>query len=685
MRLHQPALALLVTVGALALPAPASASFGDPVYSGSVSDPVNLSGATATALSGNFAYTTAAGMGRVAAVNIANPSTPVVAGSTGFANSLLNASTIIISGHDAYVVSKNRNASMSSNSDGSGNSLTIVDISTAASPTIVGTLTDAVNLFGAYGVAVSGNYAYVAAQGCLSTQPCPNPTAGNSFSVIDVSTPGSPHIVGSLHNSSLPSLWAGTNALDHADSVAVSGKYAYVTASYSNRLTVVDISNPTSPTIVASLTDPRINFPVDVALSGTHAYIADQTGVGSVGFTVVDVSNPLGPRVVGTLNNQYLAGAYRVRLHGNFAYVSASSANAVAMIDISDPTAPRFVFGVSDATHFWQTTGLDLGSTASNLVVSSPFLQSQSLPLYPPFPNQTGGPTDTGTVSVINLIPNPIAARIRQSSEPAHITGQSTANFVFDTNDTVSSTRCQLDAGPMGLCTTPTTASYTGLTTGPHTFTVVASDSAGTPSPPATYSWTIANGPATISPPTITGSAVVGQTLTAAPGTWSGSPAPTFAYAWQRCTATGASCSSIAGATSPTYIVTAADVGSKLLVVVTATNSGGSGVASSSATGLVAKPPGRRRALIAHISKVSVHRTHRRYVVTFRLDRAATIVITVRRVRRHHSGVTIERATMHARHGSNHLTLKQLARGSTYKVALAVAHGTSKSTTIKAS
>jgi hypothetical protein len=676
---------MLAMVWGLAFPAAASAAFGDPAYSGSVSDAVNLSVATATAVSGNFAYTTADGMGRLTAVNISNLSTPVVAGNTGFASSLLNASTINISGHYAYVASKNRNASMSSNSDGSGNSLTIVNISTAGSPTIVGTLTDAVNLFGAYGVAVSGNYAYVAAQGCLSAQPCPNGTAGNSFNVIDVSTPGSPHIVGSLHNSSLPSLWAGTNALDHADSVAVSGNYAYVTASYSNRLTVIDISNPTSPTIVASLTDPSIKFPVDVAVSGTHAYVADQIGVGSVGFTVVDISNPLSPRVVGTLNNPYLAGAYRVRLHGNFAYVSASSANAVAMIDISDPTSPRLVFGLSDATHFWQTTGLDLGSTASNLVVTSPFLQGQSLPLYPPFPNQTGGPTETGTVSVINLIPNPIATRIRPSSEPPHITGQSTANFVFDTNDTVSSMRCQLDTGPMGLCTSPATADYSGLTTGTHTFTVVASDSAGNASTPATYSWTIANAPATISPPTITGSAVSGQTLTAAPGTWSGSPAPTFAYAWQRCDATGASCSSIAGATSTTYILTAADVGSKLLVVVTATNSGGSGVASSSATGLVARPSVSRRPPLAHISKVSAHKTRRRYVVKFRLDRSATIVITVRRVRAHHRGVTIERVTIRARKGSNQFTLKQLTRGSTYTVALATTHGTSKSTTITAS
>lgn len=53
-----------------------------------------------------------------------------------------------------------------------GNSLTILDIATNPSqPTIVASIRDASKLFGAYGVAVSGHYAYVAAQGCLAGQP----------------------------------------------------------------------------------------------------------------------------------------------------------------------------------------------------------------------------------------------------------------------------------------------------------------------------------------------------------------------------------------------------------------------------------------------------------------------------------------------------------------------------------
>jgi hypothetical protein len=81
---------------------------------------------------------------------------------------------------------------------------------------------------------------------------------------------------------------------------------------------------------------------------------------------------------------------------------------------------------------------------------------------------------------------------------------------------------------------------------------------------------------------------VEGQTLTASPGSWSGNPAPTFTYQWSRCDNTGANCSTILNATSSTYLLAPADVGSTMMVAVTASNSSGStGPVSSAATGVV--------------------------------------------------------------------------------------------------
>jgi iron transport multicopper oxidase len=90
--------------------------------------------------------------------------------------------------------------------------------------------------------------------------------------------------------------------------------------------------------------------------------------------------------------------------------------------------------------------------------------------------------------------------------------------------------------------------------------------------------------------PTITGAAQQGQVLTAHNGSWTNEPT-SFAYQWQRCDTTGATCSPIAEAMAQTYTLTPADVGSTLRVTVTAKNAGGSSEPASSAqTAVVQKP-----------------------------------------------------------------------------------------------
>jgi hypothetical protein len=91
--------------------------------------------------------------------------------------------------------------------------------------------------------------------------------------------------------------------------------------------------------------------------------------------------------------------------------------------------------------------------------------------------------------------------------------------------------------------------------------------------------------------PNLAGATTEGDTLTATSGTWTGSPTG-YAYQWQDCNTSGASCTNIAGATANTRVLASIDVGHTLRVVVTATNAGGSTAASSAATAtVVALPP----------------------------------------------------------------------------------------------
>jgi hypothetical protein len=121
----------------------------------------------------------------------------------------------------------------------------------------------------------------------------------------------------------------------------------------------------------------------------------------------------------------------------------------------------------------------------------------------------------------------------------------------------------------MRVKVTATNASGSGNATSVQTATVVAA------------------APVNTAVPTITGTVKDGQTLTSTTGTWTGTTPLTYARQWRRCDSAGANCADISGATGTTYVLAAADVGQKIRVVLTATNSAGSTSASSAATATV--------------------------------------------------------------------------------------------------
>ena len=140
----------------------------------------------------------------------------------------------------------------------------------------------------ANGVAVSGNYAYVA-------------NSGAGLQVINVSAPAQPQRVG------------GYNTSGHAWSVAVSEHYAYV-ADGSAGLQVIDISNPRNLNGWAAR---PTTTPKGVAVSGNYAYV----GAEFVGLQVTDVGS--GPSSTGgRLRDRRLCrrggGEWELRLRGRW-------------------------------------------------------------------------------------------------------------------------------------------------------------------------------------------------------------------------------------------------------------------------------------------------------------------------------------------------------------------------------
>ena len=118
----------------------------------------------------------------------------------------------------------------------------------------------------------------------------------------------------------------------------------------------------------------------------------------------------------------------------------------------------------------------------------------------------------------------------------------------------------------------------------------VATSAATSPVLTTTPPTTVATMPANTAPPTISGSAQQGQTLTATTGSWGGSTPLNYAYQWQRCDSSGASCAPLP-VTGTTDVLASTDVGSTIRVSVTADNTAGSATATSAPTAAVAALP----------------------------------------------------------------------------------------------
>ncbi|MBI4727532.1 hypothetical protein HY768_10025 [candidate division TA06 bacterium] len=266
------------------------------------------------ALSGNYSYV-ALGSSGLHIFDVSNPASPTWTGYyvAPVYDRMDEFFGVAVSGNYAYVT-YNHNANYYDYG------LRIINISNPASPTGVGLCN--YNTQGWLGgVAVSGNYAYVAA-----TQ--------RGLQIYNVSNPASPTLTGTYNTG-------------YARDVAVSGSYAYVADDVSG-LRIINISNPASPTGAGYYDTPGLAMAV--AVSGNYAYVAD----GNSGLRIINISNPASPTEAGYYDTP--GNAIGVAVSDNYAYV-ADSDSGLQIINISNPASP---------TGFYNMPGYVSGVTVSS-------------------------------------------------------------------------------------------------------------------------------------------------------------------------------------------------------------------------------------------------------------------------------------------------------------------------------
>lgn len=154
-----------------------------------------------------------------------------------------------------------------------------------------------------------------------------------------------------------PSLAATVTLSDAAEAPAISGNYLYLplpgSAVDKGQLAVYDISTPASPRLVGSV--ETNGQAIGVTIAGSKAYVAD----GSAGVTVVDVSTPTAPAVLGSLvlRTSFTAYVFRTSVmeqpvFGDGPVVFAQSENRLFAVQASDPTAMTELWSLAAKNSF---------------------------------------------------------------------------------------------------------------------------------------------------------------------------------------------------------------------------------------------------------------------------------------------------------------------------------------------
>jgi len=151
--------------------------------------------------------------------------------------------------------------------------------------------------------------------------------SGDGFSIVDLSSPDSPHQIAFLQ------LARGGEGL------ALQGEIAYV-ADGKGGVYLIDVSDPYAPTELGRF-DVGTAYASDVAVEGRYAYVAYDYR----GFEVVDVSDPWQPSSVARINTPGKASA--VLLRDGVAYL-ADYDWGLRAIDVRIPERP-FDLGVQDS------------------------------------------------------------------------------------------------------------------------------------------------------------------------------------------------------------------------------------------------------------------------------------------------------------------------------------------------
>lgn len=326
---------------------------------------VSTNGANVTACS--FKYGTDPTLATGTTTTVTTPSLPI-------ADPAINQSvTLLLTGLTPYTKIYYRVIATNSEGTTNGSILSVVPHRTGALIDPIGIITTAV-LHGCNWVTVNA----ALTRAYLSNYYGTDGTTPGSFAIVNISTPTSTTVVGSI-------VFPSSSPLDTPTAHVIVGQYAYVTNYNHLRINVVSIANEASPSIVGAVTSVEIAVGGGIATDGTYLYVLRPAGA-DMAIDKYGLGTPTAPNLVGSVTVTgvpnlsdvvYRAGllfapsadgyfftfdavtmtqlgsvhyggtnpadANNVAVNATTAFVTDYGANRLYAIDITDPSTPTVI------------------------------------------------------------------------------------------------------------------------------------------------------------------------------------------------------------------------------------------------------------------------------------------------------------------------------------------------------
>ncbi|MBK5114521.1 MAG: hypothetical protein KGD59_13565 [Candidatus Heimdallarchaeota archaeon] len=195
---------------------------------------------------------------------------------------------------------------------------------------------------------------------------------GDYVAILDVSDPTEPSLLGKFNQfgSYLGEIPWPEQIITYGDYIFVLAYWHDYSYCWTNKIMVLDVSNPANPLLVQEFNIQRLIY--DICLVDNFLYVAS-----SGDFRIYNVELANAPYLIGNFSaDNFFPGA--IGIHGSYAFLG-SHANGYLVLDISSPTNPFMVKNCTDFSitriHFEESIAYTLtrpalyGSAGRNFIV----------------------------------------------------------------------------------------------------------------------------------------------------------------------------------------------------------------------------------------------------------------------------------------------------------------------------